>query len=322
MISIIIPHSNSRHRLEILLSSLEKQQFTENFEVLVVSNPPGKHKKISTKLYKFPLHWLESPKGANHARKKGADFAKGEILLFLDDDCEVRDPNFLSKHFKYHQDPQLAGVGGRYAISEKNNLWGRAYHYIQNQWLNSYRIPYSYNIHLLGGNASYKSEVLRAHSFDTKIIFGGTETELQLRLYQNNLKLCLFEDLEVYHHGDLPLPEFLRKSFKQGVGAAYISSRHQRPSQFVFNEENKSPGFCLTFAHWIYSRAFHAGYLYFQETLNLQCPNSVIYYRILKKVCSYSEFKKTTFARDMRALGLIIQSETLTSEHNNDQDSD
>lgn len=91
MISVIVPTHNRRHLLEKKLQALEAQAGFEvpGLEVIVVADGCTDDTLAFLKDYRpsFSLSVLEIPgKGAAFARNTGAKVAKGERLLFSDDD--------------------------------------------------------------------------------------------------------------------------------------------------------------------------------------------------------------------------------------------
>jgi glycosyltransferase involved in cell wall biosynthesis len=87
MISVIVPTHNRRTLLEKKLRALEAQ--AQPFEVIVIADGCTDDTLMFLRSYKpnFSLHVLEtSGKGAAFARNTGAKIAKGERLLFSDDD--------------------------------------------------------------------------------------------------------------------------------------------------------------------------------------------------------------------------------------------
>jgi glycosyltransferase involved in cell wall biosynthesis/peptidoglycan/xylan/chitin deacetylase (PgdA/CDA1 family) len=98
--SVVIPTFNRRDIVTASVLALEQQRFSEPFEVIVVVD--GSNDGTATCLrsleVSFPLIVLEqSNSGASLARNQGAQAARGEILLFLDDDMEA-DPDLLAEH--------------------------------------------------------------------------------------------------------------------------------------------------------------------------------------------------------------------------------
>jgi glycosyltransferase involved in cell wall biosynthesis len=103
--SIVIP---TRLRPELLartLSSLECQT-EKGFEVIVVCDGEDKQTRSLAQRYeaKFPLFWIfnEENCGAASARNAGAHAARGEILIFLDDDTSAA-PDWGFHHRKHYE---------------------------------------------------------------------------------------------------------------------------------------------------------------------------------------------------------------------------
>lgn len=147
-----IPKKNREKKISVILCTkgtcpvLPKaveavvRQMREDSEVLVVwngENPP------ESGLFppEVQVVWEKNP-GISHARNRGAEAAKGEILLYIDDDA-VADQNLVTemgKAFETH--PDTAIVGGQIflkmptprpdmVLAGKESLWS------------AYQVPYS-----------------------------------------------------------------------------------------------------------------------------------------------------------------------------------
>ncbi|NUN05047.1 MAG: glycosyltransferase [Bdellovibrio sp.] len=208
-----------------LIESLLAQQVNFPFEIIVISNPPSLYAVELLKQTGNVIHLQTEVLGVNNARNLGVKKATGEILLFLDSDCELSEPNFLQRHSDLHISyPELSCVGGIYSYSG-DAARDLTYNYIQTRWLLQGQVG-DYNRYLIGGNFSCKKEALLGDSFDPRIAYGGSETEFFLRmLVKSNLKYKLFLDLEVLHNTDLGIIEFCKKAFKQGFGARYLRQK-------------------------------------------------------------------------------------------------
>ena len=107
--SVIVPTYQRRNLVLALVRSMMRQEFDGDFEVIVVVD--GSNDGSSDALRKlgrievpFPLTILEQPnQGAAFARNRGAAVARGEILLFLDDDMEAH-PQLLVEHDRSHRE--------------------------------------------------------------------------------------------------------------------------------------------------------------------------------------------------------------------------
>ncbi len=115
-ISIIIPTYRRPHHLRLALDSVQEQSISE-CEVLVVDNAEsGEIEQLVTKYQlrcKFPLKYVPEPElGLHHARHAGARAAKGELLVFTDDDATF-DRDWLQTYVKaFAENPQMIAAGG------------------------------------------------------------------------------------------------------------------------------------------------------------------------------------------------------------------
>jgi glycosyltransferase involved in cell wall biosynthesis len=119
MISIIIPTLNRATLLELAIKSFCFQNFSpQEFEILVVDNGSTDNTKDITvdAINAFPSHQIryiyEPEPGLLSGRHRGALEAKGEILIFVDDDIEA-DSNWLQAIKESFDDPTVQIVGGR-----------------------------------------------------------------------------------------------------------------------------------------------------------------------------------------------------------------
>lgn len=117
--SIVIPTYNRCGSLRVTLDGLARQDFpTERFEVVVVSDgsTDGTDDLLASlvngRTYSFTLRpFRQENAGPARARNRGVDEARGDIVVFLDDDVEPG-PAFLSSHAAHHvRNPQIAVIG-------------------------------------------------------------------------------------------------------------------------------------------------------------------------------------------------------------------
>lgn len=115
LVSILIPSKNQHKLLKACLDSLEKTTYT-NYEILVLDNASDHPKTcayLKTLQGKKKTQVIRIPnKGAqfsfSYINNTGVKSARGELLLFLNDDTEVQNPAWLSQMVGYHS---LEGVG-------------------------------------------------------------------------------------------------------------------------------------------------------------------------------------------------------------------
>lgn len=118
MISIIIPTLNRASSLATAIKSFVAQNFSvDNFEILVIDNGSIDNTKQIVENAKdnhsHQIHYIYEPEpGSLSGRHRGALEAKGDILIFADDDIQA-DVDWLQAIEDSFTDPSVQLVGGR-----------------------------------------------------------------------------------------------------------------------------------------------------------------------------------------------------------------
>ena len=118
LISIIIPNKDERESLKKCIDSIEKKSTYENYEILIVENNSNSkeifeyYKELSDNPKIRLLKWKE---GFNYSaiNNFAAKKAKGEYLLFLNNDMEVIAPDWMEELLGHCQRKGTGAVGAR-----------------------------------------------------------------------------------------------------------------------------------------------------------------------------------------------------------------
>lgn len=225
-VSVVIPAIEFDQILRSCLASLILQK-NVMLEVWVVFNPSKPIMNYS----EWPswVQFVESKRGVNCARNVGISKSNFDLVLFLDSDCKLNDPDHIHKLIALMAlHPNAAGVGGGYKVSKEANLATQAYNYLQMDWLRQQIISDDLKAQaLIGGHMLLKKSKLPGLQFDENILYGGSEKELFVRLAKSNTELYLDLELSVIHASELSQKELLRKAKAQGRGQKYINTRHK-----------------------------------------------------------------------------------------------
>lgn len=119
MISVIVPAYNSEKTIERCLRSLESQTYSkDSFEIIVVDD--GSTDKTKKIVRHFPnvRYYNKKNEGPAAARNFGAKQALGDILLFIDSDCEA-DEQWISEMVRPFEQPSTQAVKGIYRTKQK-----------------------------------------------------------------------------------------------------------------------------------------------------------------------------------------------------------
>lgn len=262
---IVIPTTGAYNSIKRVLSSIEALDGSRLKNVILVFDSDDvtagldlKHPYLSLLVFKNPK------KGVNAARNLGLAHADSEVVIFLDDDCEIVDKSFVNKHLEAHRfNDEAAAIGGGYKASSLKNVWSKVYSLVQQLWISQGQEPEGKNSHLLGGNVSYKKSVIAQFLFNEEIRFGGAETELHKRLADAGYPLVFHPDLLVNHHVRLSLFGFLKRAYLQGRSAGrYGLVSIERPvvtgqESLVLRELSES--LSLRWAWYLYHQVYIMG---------------------------------------------------------------
>lgn len=223
--SIVIPTLDRPQQLRACLEGVAAQELpAAEFETIVVDD--GSRVPVTDALpdlvERVHVRVVRQPNaGPGAARNRAAAEARGELLVFLDDDC-VPDPEWLATLGREAAAHPGAGIGGRTVNRLTGNAYSRA-----SQTLIDYLYEY-YN----SGEAEYpmfttnnlalpRGEFLRIGGFDTRFTrAGGEDRELCLRWVRSGGRFRYVPQAVVFHFHRLSLASFLKLHFTYGRGAA------------------------------------------------------------------------------------------------------
>lgn len=174
LFSIVIPAYNEEEYLGQTLESLKKQNYSKQFEIIVVDN--GSTDKTAEVARKYGAKIIYEPKrGIAFARQAGFSAAKGKIVCSTDADT-LLPKNWLSSIEKiFAKSPKIVGVAGHIDFYD----WG--------WWFRLLAFPYSlfffYLTNLYSGAnfAVLKSSFEKIGGFDLRYA-AGEDTNLCQRL--------------------------------------------------------------------------------------------------------------------------------------------
>ena len=116
LISVVIATYGREQALVDSINDILKQDYS-NFEVIVIDQTANhepdtdrflKETSAAGKIQLYTLDWASLP----GARNYGVRLAKGDVILFVDDDVEIP-AGFLQAHAKNYDRPVVGGVAGR-----------------------------------------------------------------------------------------------------------------------------------------------------------------------------------------------------------------
>lgn len=207
MISVVVPTYNREDCLVAMLESINVQT-TDLFEVIVVDQSEvvtaRKVEKIRNACRNLSYYHIR-PAGRSVSKNFAIGVAKGEVVLFCDDDIVVQN-DFLETHLKLHKlHPEVGAISCR-LVEEgdrfyKNRVPLKITRY--GRFINRPNTDYEgYVTSLNGGNMSFKRSALDKVGFFEEGFRGTSmleEPDIAYRLMRNNYKLYYSSLTQVAH---------------------------------------------------------------------------------------------------------------------------
>lgn len=192
-ISVIIPAYNEEKFLPRTLMSLQNQNFTLPYEVIVVDNNSDDNTAEIARQYGAKVVF-EAKRGASRATNAGFSIAKGEILARMDADTYVP-PDWLMKIWKtFSKDKNTIALGGPTYPME--TVWLENFIYYPGTLAWMYLLRFFRRGYLFFNIAMRRDIVHRIGGYDTNLFF-GEDSEIVLRLKKYG-KVKLLPSLYVY----------------------------------------------------------------------------------------------------------------------------
>ncbi|MCB1320470.1 MAG: glycosyltransferase family 2 protein, partial [Leptospiraceae bacterium] len=116
--SVIICTYNRANILRENLLTLQQQAYDRGkLEILVVDNCSGDDTPAVARMFaknvRYPVRYVyEARQGLSYARNCGFREARGEIVIFLDDDALPEKNTWVANLMKAFRDPQVCAAGG------------------------------------------------------------------------------------------------------------------------------------------------------------------------------------------------------------------
>ena len=211
-LSVVIPTCNRKVRLRRVLDALSHQTVDAGlFEVVVIDDgsTDGTGEALAAVRLRYNLRSFFQPNaGPAQARNRGVQEARGEIVLFLDDDV-MPEPSLIAEHLRSHdlEAAPLVVIGPLASLPHYDQPWVA--------WEQA-KIEAQYHAMLTGvyeptfrqfwtGNASVgRAHLLAVGGFNQKFP-RGEDVELGARLHQHGLQFRFNPQALGVHHAERSL---------------------------------------------------------------------------------------------------------------------
>lgn len=200
-ITVVIPACNAGDSLEGCLRSLDKQLLPP-YEIIVADD--SSTDQTEQILAQFNVRYLRSDKrlGAGATRARGAKEARGDVIAFLDADCQAPKDWLLKIYDEFEKDPELGGIGGKYEHEFVDSLTGRLSQ-LEEEYVHHVFKDHPLEASPPGGNCAFKREVWeQARSQKELLFFNGIASGEDSVLFDDLRSKCKIKfsyDISVFH---------------------------------------------------------------------------------------------------------------------------
>jgi GT2 family glycosyltransferase len=241
-ISIIIPTYNRPAQLKTCLESIACLDYpADRFEVIVVDD--GSHTPLEEMVFPFrgkiELTLLSQPNsGPGVARNSGAMRAKGQLLVFTDDDCRPA-VGWLKKLASCFAETPDHAIGGRTLNALAENPYSVTSHAIMEYVYAYYNVDPNHARFFASNNLSMPADLFNAiGGFNAGWPVPASEDrELCDRWLHQGYRMTYAPEAIVYHAHSLTFRTFCRQHFNYGRGAFRFHQRRARRGRGPFRPE-------------------------------------------------------------------------------------
>ena len=234
--SIIIPVYNRPNEIDELLESLTKQDFSHDFEVLIIEDGSTIKSDIIVEKYKLQLnikYFFKENTGAGASRNFGMQNASGNYFIILDSDVLVP-KQYLFEVSKALKQNFTDAFGGSDAAHASFTSLQKAINYSMTSVLTTGGIrgkkqavgkfqPRSFNL----GLSKIAFEKIQGFSH----MKNGEDIDLTFRLWENGFETQLIENAFVYHKRRSTIKQFFKQTFGFGTARPILNKKYPKTAK-------------------------------------------------------------------------------------------
>mgnify|MGYP003638664013 CR=1 FL=1 len=230
---------NRPKEIDELLESLTKQDFSDDFEVLIIED--GSTEKCGSIIEKYTnqldlKYFFKENSGAGASRNFGMQKGLGNYFIILDSDVIVP-KQYLSEVKKALENNFTDAFGGPDAAHRSFTVMQKAINYSMTSVLTTGGIrgkkqavgkfqPRSFNLGLS------KKGFEKTNGFSK--MKNGEDIDLTFRLWENGFETQLIEKAFVYHKRRSSIKQFFKQTFGFGTARPILIRKYPRTSKITY----------------------------------------------------------------------------------------
>ena len=220
LVSIIIPIKDQPKVTKRCLDSIYNKMKYKNFEIILIDNGSKEQetldllKEYSTKYKNFKVKRIECAFNYSYLNNEAVKITKGEYLLFLNNDTEVIQEDFLDNMVGYASQEHIGCVGIKLLYPDKLvqhagvvlGFGGVAGHifvannYYDNGLFGRLVMPYNYTAVTAACLLIKKEKFLQVKGFDEKLTVALNDVDLNLKILKKGYYNVCLSNVEMLHY--------------------------------------------------------------------------------------------------------------------------
>ncbi len=237
-ISIVVIFDQLRDDLFRLLETI-RPQLNKEVEILLVQES-DKEIQLPALPVKTRHIIIPQKQGFSFNRNQGIKNSKGNIIVFIDDDCWVHE-KWLEAITKPLLDNKNVMVTASGTIIPKSTFLGDCISELgfpgggslgfRNVWPISQE---GFTDHLVVGNCAIKKEVFnKIGMFEEAMKSGAEDAEMSMRLKQSGIHILYVEEAYAYHKARTKLGDFIKWQIRRGRANFQFKTKLGKVDEFV-----------------------------------------------------------------------------------------
>lgn len=235
--SVVVPVYNRASEVDELLESLKNQTF-QNFEVIIVEDGSQKScREIVNKYIELiDIQYLTKENtGPGLSRNYGANYAKGEYIVFFDSDCIIPEKYFEIVN-KSLQEDLVDAYGGPDMAHENFTPIQKAISYSMTSTLTTGGIRGGKErmdkFHPRSFNMGFSRKVFKETKGFSEMRF-GEDVDMSLRILKAGFSTKLISDAGVFHKRRTNFKQFFKQIYNSGIARINLFKRHPKSLKLV-----------------------------------------------------------------------------------------
>jgi GT2 family glycosyltransferase len=218
-ISIIIPNRDEAESLERCVNSVINRSTYKNIEIIIVEN--GSINNSTFKLYNElekgkNTRIIEWKKPFNYAaiNNFAVPYAKGEVILFLNNDTEVRNPDWLERMLEHILRREIGAVGAKLYFGNNSiqhagvvigvgGVAGHPHRYFRKNsfgYMNRLKIVHNLSAVTAACLMTRRGVFEQVGGFDERFAFAFNDVDLCLKMREKGYLVIWTPYAELYHY--------------------------------------------------------------------------------------------------------------------------